>query len=100
MVQKLMAGGADYQFILTIRTAINSKRRRSFPRRLPTRPRSQKEARGSVGWAGATNGREIEQTFRTEITVFLLELLFAFRFDRGGCSGARAAPCEQLVYEA
>src|SRR5215510_8885449 len=97
MVQKLMAGEADYQFILTIRTAISSKRRRSFPRRLPTRPRSQKEARSSAGWAGATNGRKIEQTFRTAITVFLLELLFAFRFDRGWCSGAGAAPSEHTL---
>src|SRR5262245_18906136 len=50
MVQKLMAVEADYQFILTIRTAINSKRRRSFPRRLSTRPRSQK--RRAVRWGG------------------------------------------------
>src|SRR5262249_10370459 len=67
------------------------------PRRLPTRPRLQKEARSSAGGAGATNGREIEQIFRTEITVFLLELLFAFRFDRGWCSGAGAAPGEQTL---
>src|SRR6266481_2085215 len=98
MVQKAMAEEPDYQSISTIQTVINSKRRQSFPRRLPTKPRLQKEVRSSAVWGGAMNGRKSKQTFTIEITVLFLSVLCALHFDGGGwCSGAREAPGEHAL---
>src|SRR5438132_2638352 len=97
MVQKAMAEGADYQSISTIQTVINSKRRQSFPRRLPTKPRLQKEARSSAVWGGAMNGKKSKQTFTAEITVLFLSLLCALHFDGGWCSRTGEAPGEHAL---